>query len=188
MSERTIVQPNTLWVSAGKALGLGEKRDRLWWYSPEEAEAIRAELARRREKSAAQKEERRKCRAEARRAPTQTRTLISNEGRAVGASATVAASPPSRPAPRVVAPRPQRATGKFHTMPFIEDRDLYQAVKFALHMKAGGTSIPLACHRAARHYGVRIADVAREVGRTGARKALKNRVWSAYQGGRAGES
>jgi hypothetical protein len=106
------------------------------------------------------------------------------------ASAPVPATwPPKRTEPRPPAARlrevaPRAPAQKFYTMPYIEDRDLFKAVKFALSMKSKGTSIPIACHRAARYYKVKIGDVARELGRTGARKALKNRVWDAYQDGR----
>jgi hypothetical protein len=188
VSDRTIVQPNTLWASAGKALGLGEKRDRLWWYSAEEIEAVRGEMERRR----LAKQE---CSAE-RKAARLARYAAAAQPSPVSfqASAPVPATwPPKRTVPRPPAARlreftPRAPARKFHTMPFIEDPSLFKAVKFALAMRAKGTSTPLACHRAARYYRVRIGDVARELGRMGARKALKNRVWGAYQEGRRGES
>ncbi len=49
-------------------------------------------------------------------------------------------------------------------MDYIADKALYAAVMFARTMIRSGTAAGLANHKAAKHYAVKIADVAKYVG------------------------
>lgn len=53
-------------------------------------------------------------------------------------------------------------------MPYISNKELFKAVSFASSMVKKGTSIPLACHKAASYYSVDTQDVSKELGKRGA--------------------
>ncbi len=71
---------------------------------------------------------------------------------------------------------------KWHTMPYIANKKIYSAVCFALKLK-DNMSIGLAIYKAAKYYGVLQKEVAHYVGRTGARKRMKNNIYKSMEQG-----
>lgn len=76
-----------------------------------------------------------------------------------------------------------RGKRKFYSMPYIEDKDVFRAVTFALKLKQTMT-IGLAIHKAAKYYGVSQGEVARYVGMIGGRKAAKKNIYDNLDAGR----
>jgi hypothetical protein len=78
-------------------------------------------------------------------------------------------------------------TTEYHTMPYIDDKTMFKAVKFAMAMRRDGLATELAISRSARYYGVAQRDVAHWLGRVGGRKRAKNAIWNAYHEGERAE-
>ncbi len=78
-------------------------------------------------------------------------------------------------------------TTEYHTMPYIDDKTMFKAVKFAMAMRRDGLSTALAVYRSARYYRVNQTDVAHWLGRIGGRKRAKNAIWDAYHEGERAE-
>lgn len=62
-----------------------------------------------------------------------------------------------------------------YVMDFIPNKTLFKAVMFSRDMMRGGTRPAVANYRAARYYGVRVADVAKYTGQVAARVRARKR-------------
>lgn len=145
MGERACTSKNSALIGLGKMLGLGEKRNGIWFYSDEEMASLSVEFERRKAERIATKaneDEKRKRETAERIATKANETRSKSESRETGLA--------------------QMNLLK----KFIPDKTVYAAVMFSRKLMRGGMSPGLANWKAGRYYGVPTSEVARHVGKS----------------------
>ena len=168
--ERKHTTSNSHIMSLGKKRGIGELRDRQWYYTEQELAELKAELNTSRvNRSEAQKE--------ARRASFEAYKKREQESARVAEAKLIERMNRQRIAKREQDEQNEQAhrsgLARMYDHDFIDDKDVFAAVSFARKMIRTGTTPGLANYKAARYYNVDVSTVARYVGQVASKKRHK---------------
>lgn len=160
--DREYTTQNSHLMSLGKKRGVGELRERRWYYTAEELSELQAELdATRVNRSEAQKQTRRAS-LEAYRKRAQEAAHLAIEAEIL-----------KRKQEEEDEQAHRDGLARMYDHDYIEDKSVFAAVSFARKMIRTGTSPGLANYRAARYYDVDVSTVARYVGQVASKKRHK---------------